>query len=156
MDLLAHEFLHATDQRAIYQTIEACQAWAHSRFPHVPEKFVYREALDVVVKNCLTSYASSVPFSGQWGVIIRALGYASEVDARFDDLGTYNFPDSWRSSEKELGIQRYSAAWYVELCAELPTYALELPYQLENHYGKYFKDRREFARHIRAIHAVAE
>ena len=160
LDLLAHEFLHATDRGAIYQTIETCQAWSHSRSPDVPEKFIYKEALDLSVRHCLTPgtplSAPPGPSSGQWGVIVEGLEYAYENDARLYGFGLYNFPPSWRNSEAELGIQRYSAAWYVELYAELPTYSLELPYQLENHYGKYFKDRREFARHIRALHSIVE
>ena len=71
-----------------------------------------------------------------WGAITAAIkqAYLEKMLSTELDLERWGF-----------GGEIFSTQWYLEYYAELPAYDVELPLVLENHYGRYLKDRRGYA-----------
>ena len=71
-----------------------------------------------------------------WGVITAAIKqtYLEKLLSTELDLNRWGF-----------GAEIFSTQWYLEYYAELPAYAVKLPLVLEDHYGRYLKDRRGYA-----------
>ena len=136
VDVLAHESFHAIEGGLLGTTIYSCHLGSSQSSAN--EEFSFAEQLDIQVETCLHQDPT-------WGAITKTLKdvYQGQLLSSSPDL-----PPGWGPTE---AIKEFSASWYIEFYAELPTYAALLPAVLENYYDLYFKDRSEFAAAMRNI-----
>ena len=138
VDILMHEFMHATDSHLANQHPSMSAAVAAC---YTSEGIAYKKGhqrLPKAVEECLHSF----PY---WGQITRAIKtlYLDEAKKALKHLSSHAVTIEGRLWSA--GVETFSLGWYTELYAELPTFAYFLPQILKDHYGRYLKDQVEFA-----------
>ena len=161
VDILAHEVFHAIDDshRAtadsplnddLESTIYRCYIGSPDSIESVTEDgFIHRRWLPnrwnkigPATQECLHKHAF-------WGPV------AKNIKRVYEQYAALSLPDIdkvWnKRADGENRIELFSFEWYVEVYAELPTYAIILPPDLEEHYRQYMQDRLEFAKALRGL-----
>ena len=144
MHVLVHESLHALEAlgdedgrdsltTAIFNCyIQNPEFEIESQRPRQRRTRIIRtpwERIGSATEECLNNH----PF---WGDIAAALRHTYTEQPVSAGLNLSRWGDEGET---------FSLQWYMEYYAELPTYDIELPLVLEDHYGRYFKNRRDFA-----------
>ena len=156
---LAHETLHAVEDKTsasngyegLRLTIFACHEQSMDpideslegldRVAEVVNRWLPTgEKLNPATEACLYDH----PF---WGDVAKALKQTYE---NHPASTLPNIPLLWSEGYGQ-DIEIFSVLWYTEFYAELPTYAIDLPEILENHYGQYFKNRQRFAKTLNGL-----
>ena len=168
IETLTHELMHVVDHElaiastiplkcqsnkeflSVYQTTQAVFDSLYGRQrPYAPLLSNDEEIADY--KFFWSTYEKCLDQQPAYGSVLRSLKKTFVLlppDYPFQDSTRYapiNYAESLLINER--GEQHFigSPNWYKELYAEMPLRILELPADLEDHYGQIFTNRRQFA-----------
>ena len=149
--ILAHEFWHRNERANIgfNDIINECHESRPKQTSHQfwgwitinageSGRLSYLEELDSHTRQCMRDHPD-------WGHVFAGL------EERFLDENNPDpvEPRDISSGSVWRGAEDFSWKWYKEFYAETPTRNTHFPQALENHYGRYFKDRIDFVRILR-------